>query len=54
MVAAAYRHGEALNMAAHLELDDVIDPAETRARVLDAFRSATGFERRGRPFVDTW
>lgn len=54
MVAAAYRHGEALNMAAHLELDDVIDPAATRARVLDAFRSATGFERRGRPFVDTW
>ena len=27
-------------MAAHLEIDDVIDPAETRARVLHAFRSA--------------
>ncbi len=38
MVEAAYRHGQALNMAAHLEIDDVIDPAETRDRVLHAFR----------------
>jgi acetyl-CoA carboxylase carboxyltransferase component len=53
MVAAAYRHGEALNMAAHLEIDDVIDPAVTRARVLAAFR-ADGGERRGRPSIDTW
>ncbi|HMS88145.1 MAG: biotin carboxylase [Acidimicrobiales bacterium] len=53
MVAAAYRHGQALNMAAHLEIDDVIDPAETRARVLAAFRADRG-ERRGRPAIDTW
>lgn len=53
MVAAAYRHGEALNMAAHLEIDDVIDPAETRRRVLAAFR-ADRSERRGRSNVDTW
>jgi acetyl-CoA carboxylase carboxyltransferase component len=53
MVAAAYRHGQALNMAAHLEIDDVIDPAETRARVLTAFRADRG-ERRGRPAIDTW
>ena len=57
MVEAAYRHGQALNMAAHLEIDDVIDPAETRARVLHAFRSApqpparTG---RKRPGIDPW
>ena len=57
MVEAAYRRGEALNMAAHLEIDDVIDPAETRARVLHAFRSApapaprTG---RKRPGIDPW
>lgn len=59
MVAAAYRHGEALNMAAHLEIDDVIDPAETRARVLHAFRSAPPPDPRGpsgkkRPCIDTW
>ncbi len=56
MVEAAYRRGRALNMAAHLEIDDVIDPAETRDRVLDAFRSATPREAgaRGRSFIDTW
>ncbi len=30
MVAAAYEHGRSLNVAAHLELDDVIDPLDTR------------------------
>jgi acetyl-CoA carboxylase carboxyltransferase component len=57
MVEAAYRHGQALNMAAHLEIDDVIDPAETRARVLAAFRSAppvTPRTGKKRPCVDTW
>ena len=32
MVARAYEHGKALNVAAHFEIDDVIDPADTRAR----------------------
>ena len=57
MVAAAYRHGQALNMAAHLEIDDVIDPAETRARVIAAFASAPPPEprtSRKRPGVDPW
>jgi len=30
MIAVAYEHGRALNVASHLELDDVIDPADTR------------------------
>ena len=34
LVAAAYRNGKALNAATHFEIDDVIDPAETRARIL--------------------
>ncbi len=57
MVEAAYRHGEALNMAAHLEIDDVIDPAETRDRVLAAFASAPPREARTgkkRPGIDPW
>ena len=57
MVEAAYRHGQALNMAAHLEIDDVIDPAETRDRVLAAFASApapTPRTGKKRPGIDPW
>jgi acetyl-CoA carboxylase carboxyltransferase component len=57
MVDQAYERGKALNMALHFEIDDVIDPVETRARVLAAFRSSpprpprTGKKR---PCIDTW
>ena len=47
--------GRALNVASHLELDDVIDPAETRAwlqRVLATARRQALPPRRA--FVDTW
>ncbi len=65
MVARAYEHGKALNVATHFEIDDVIDPASTRARIVHALASAgdDGLEwgaRSGspawgrRPFVDTW
>ncbi len=30
MVAAAYERGSAINMASYFEIDDVIDPADTR------------------------
>ncbi|MFM8712413.1 MAG: carboxyl transferase domain-containing protein, partial [Actinomycetota bacterium] len=32
LIAAAYEQGSALNMAMHIEIDDVIDPADTPAR----------------------
>ena len=32
MVVPAYEHGKALNVAAHFEIDDVIDPADDGAR----------------------
>jgi len=57
MVARAYEHGKALNVAAHFEIDDVIDPAHTRARITHALRSAPEpppREGKRRPFVDTW
>ncbi len=67
MVFRAYQHGKALNVAEHFEIDDVIDPAETRARMIHALDSAgprphwsepggTGHARgdQRRPFVDTW
>ena len=65
MVERAYEHGKALNVAAHFEIDDVIDPALTRSRIVHALASAGG-DGRGwgsrsgapawgrRPFVDTW
>ncbi len=46
----------ALNMAAHFEIDDVIDPVDTRARVtaaLDAFPVPPSDGRR-RTMVDVW
>jgi len=57
MVERAYEHGKALNVAAHFEIDDVIDPAHTRTRVVHALRSAPAAPPRDgkrRPFVDTW
>ena len=55
MVAVAYERGKAVNMASLLELDAVLDPADTRAWVMRALRSlpppATPRPRR---FVDTW
>ncbi|MFI5285192.1 MAG: hypothetical protein ACHQ4F_02620 [Candidatus Dormibacteria bacterium] len=33
MVADAYEQGTALNTATYFEIDDVVDPAETRALV---------------------
>jgi len=61
MVAMAYERGKAINMAALLEIDAVIDPAETRAWLVRGLRSAMpdaheARERRRerRRFVDTW
>jgi acetyl-CoA carboxylase carboxyltransferase component len=51
----AIDRGQALNMASHGEIDEVIDPAETRAwlrRVLAAACAAPLPPRR--PFIDTW
>ncbi len=55
LLAQARARGEALNMASHLEIDDVIDPAETRpwlARVLASADTRPLPPRRG--FIDTW
>ena len=56
MVERAYQHGKALHVAEYFEIDDVIDPADTRARVAHALASAPPRDGAGprRPFVDTW
>lgn len=55
LLAEAIDKGQALNTAQHLEIDDVIDPAETRdwlLRVLAVACAAPLPPRR--PFIDTW
>jgi acetyl-CoA carboxylase carboxyltransferase component len=57
LVAAAYRNGKALKAATQFEIDDVIDPAETRARIVATLGAAPWPPARAgkkRPCVDTW
>jgi acetyl-CoA carboxylase carboxyltransferase component len=57
MVARAYAHGKALNTATHFEIDDVIDPAESRRWIINALRAAPPPAPRShkkRPCIDTW
>ena len=58
-VAAAYERGRGLNMAAYGEIDDVIDPADSRrwiATLFDERSPASGGTRPGkrRPNIDAW
>jgi acetyl-CoA carboxylase carboxyltransferase component len=57
-VAAAYERGRGLNMAAYGEIDDVIDPADSRRWIATLFEQSSGrwWERAGkkRPNVDAW
>jgi acetyl-CoA carboxylase carboxyltransferase component len=58
MVAAAYERGRGLNMAAYGEIDDVIDPAETRRWIATLFdgRPTPWWQRPGkkRPNIDAF
>jgi len=57
MVARMYEHGKAVNYATYFEIDDVIDPAESRRWITTALASvAPPPPRTGkkRPCVDTW
>jgi acetyl-CoA carboxylase carboxyltransferase component len=57
-VAAAYERGRGVNMAAYGEIDDVIDPADSRRWIELLFDEGTGewWRRAGkkRPNVDAW
>jgi acetyl-CoA carboxylase carboxyltransferase component len=55
MVALAHQRGSAINMASLLEIDAVIDPADTRAWLVRGLQSARPVPRPPRPrFIDTW
>jgi len=54
MVARMYEHGKAVNMASHFEIDAVIDPAESRRRILAALPAQRREPTRRRPCIDPW
>ncbi len=57
LVAGMYAQGKAINAASLFELDNVIDPAETRDWILKGLRSAPPPPKREgkkRPWIDTW
>ena len=53
-MAQQYESGKAINMAATLEIDAVIDPAETRAWLVRGLASSAGSQHAAAPYVDTW
>ncbi len=54
LVGAMFEKGKALNAASQLEFDAVIDPAETRARLVRGLAAHGPAQRGRRGFVDTW
>ena len=52
-----YEVGKAVNIASHFEIDDVIDPADTRrwiTAILQAAPPAAARAGKKRPNIDTW
>jgi acetyl-CoA carboxylase carboxyltransferase component len=56
MVERMYRHGKAVNTASHFEIDDVIDPADSRRWISAALRAAPPPPPRSgkKHAIDTW
>jgi acetyl-CoA carboxylase carboxyltransferase component len=56
LVDRMYEHGRAVSVASYFEIDDVIDPADSRRWLSAVLRSAPPVRRDGkrRPNVDTW
>ncbi len=56
LVAQLYERGKAINMAAHLEIDAVIDPIDTRKWIMRGLSSAAArkSEKSNHAYVDPW
>ncbi len=57
MVERMYEHGKAINSASYFEIDDVIDPADSRRWIVAALDAAPPPAPRAgkkRPCIDTW
>ena len=55
-VEESYKEGKAINMASYLEIDSVIDPADTRRWLINGLKSSSAIQRnkKGHAFIDTW
>ncbi|MBW3661798.1 MAG: biotin carboxylase [Actinobacteria bacterium] len=54
MIALAYANAEGLNVASFAEIDDVIDPADTRDHIAAALSTPHRAHAGTRRFIDTW
>ncbi|MDP2855131.1 MAG: carboxyl transferase domain-containing protein [Smithellaceae bacterium] len=56
LVAQLYERGKAINMAAYLEIDAVIDPADTRKWIMQGLKSAPARQPQDarHSFIDPW
>ena len=56
LLAALYERGKAINMASYLEIDAVIDAADTRRWIMEGLKAVPiePAERADHDFVDTW
>jgi len=57
LVAAAYERGKAVQAGVSFQVDDVLDPADSRhfvASALDSVPPPVRREGKKRPFVDVW
>ncbi len=57
MVDRMYEIGKAVNVASHFEIDDVVDPADTRrwiSAILEAMPAPVPRQGKKRPNIDTW
>ena len=57
MVERMYQYGKAVNTASHFEIDDVIDPADSRRWITTMLAAAPASPARAgkkRPNIDTW
>ncbi|HJX36089.1 MAG TPA: hypothetical protein VJ280_03925, partial [Dehalococcoidales bacterium] len=56
LVAQMYERGKAINMASYLEIDAVIDPADTRKWLMQGLKSvpARRPQETNHSFVDPW
>ena len=57
MVERMYQHGKGVDTASHFEIDDVIDPADSRRWITTMFATAPTTAARSqkkRPNIDTW